>query len=87
MKCVLTVLGWASWLVVTSLALITLEGIIEVSDIPPRSTIVEALGGYDSGAVSDRSDASLLAWAWERILSVHLGAYIVWRAVKATLLR
>ncbi|MET0935044.1 MAG: hypothetical protein ABWX83_03595 [Luteibacter sp.] len=78
---------WTVWIAVATIVLVVIESILSACDTPPRSTIVQVLGGYGSKVVSLNGDVSLLAWAWERILLAHLAAYAGWRAFKAVFLR
>jgi hypothetical protein len=80
-------IAWAAWMMLVTVVLIAMDALLTSCDIPPESTIVRLLGGYDDQVISSRGDISLLAWAWERVLPSHLVAYVLWRAFKATFLR
>lgn len=87
MKHFLTPALWVIWILFVSIIVIVMEAITSPGDIPPRSSIVELLGGYDSGAISQAGDASLIIWTLERVLPAHLAICLTWRAFKAVFLR
>jgi hypothetical protein len=76
-------LAWVAWLMMATVIVIVIDGLVSPSDAPPQSTIVQLLGGYDGQHMALNGDASMLAWACERILPAHLLAYLAWRLLKA----
>lgn len=80
-------LACVAWIAFVTIVVIVMEGYLSAGDTPPQSTMVRLLGGYGGQVITSNGDVSLLAWAWERILPVHLMAYLAWRVFKAVFLR
>lgn len=78
---------WVIWISFVSIIVIVMEAITSQYDMPPSSSVVEFVGGYRSQAISPNGDVSLMAWALERVLPVHLIGYLAWRGFRAVFLR
>jgi hypothetical protein len=87
MKRGLVVASWVAWILFVSIIVIIMEAMTNPIDMPPKSALVQLMGSYDRGYISQYGDVSLLIWTLERVLPVHLMGYLAWRGFKAVFLR
>jgi hypothetical protein len=87
MRRFLVITLWVIWIAFVSIIVIVMEAITSPYDMPPKSSIMEFMGSYRSQTISPNGDVSLMAWALERVLPVHLMGYLAWRGFKAVFLR
>jgi len=74
------------WIIVITIIVVLVRFIVDPID-PPRSAVADFFVSSFNPERSLNEDVLTLGWGLERVLPIHLLAYLAWRVFKAVFLR